>query len=266
MDRLAGRAAPAGGADRGRVKALALVAILAAGSAMADDRRSGFADMSAETQEMQADDMANPGMLAVLEGRRLWDEPGAAGPSCAECHMAPEGMAGVAARYPAWDAAEARAVDLGGRIDLCRTRYQGAEAAGPEDARLLALSALVGLQSRGMPVAPDPDPPMDAVREKGEALWHTRMGQLNLSCAQCHDDNAGGRLLAAPIPQAHPVGYPIYRLEWQAMGSLQRRFRGCMTGVRSEPFPPGSAEFVALEAFLMARAGGMAVETPAVRP
>jgi sulfur-oxidizing protein SoxA len=88
----------------------------------------------------------------------------------------------------------------------------------------------------------------------------------DFSCANCHDDNAGGRLGAAPIPQAHPTGYPIYRLEWQALGSLQRRLRNCLTGVRAEPFAYGSPDMTALEAYLASRAGGMEVETPAVRP
>jgi sulfur-oxidizing protein SoxA len=68
------------------------------------------------------------------------------------------------------------------------------------------------------------------------------------------------------IPQGHPTGYPIYRLEWQGMGSLQRRLRGCLTGVRAEPFAADSDEFTALELFLMQRAAGLPVETPAVRP
>ncbi|MEY4845043.1 MAG: sulfur oxidizing protein SoxA, partial [Pseudomonadota bacterium] len=63
-----------------------------------------------------------------------------------------------------------------------------------------------------------------------------------------------------------PTGYPIYRLEWQGVGSLQRRLRGCMTGVRAEPFLYGSAEFIAIEAYLMERARGMTLETPGVRP
>lgn len=68
------------------------------------------------------------------------------------------------------------------------------------------------------------------------------------------------------IPQAHPVGYPAYRLEWQTLGSLQRRLRGCMSALRGEPFPYGAEELVALELYLMQRAGGMRWETPAVRP
>ena len=69
-----------------------------------------------------------------------------------------------------------------------------------------------------------------------------------------------------PVPQAHPTGYPLYRLEWQSLGSLQRRLRNCMIGVRAEPYPYGSPELVDLEAYLMWRARGMKLETPAVRP
>ena len=98
------------------------------------------------------------------------------------------------------------------------------------------------------------------------ALYAERRGQIDLSCAQCHDDHAGRRLAGSTIPQAHPTGYPLYRLEWQGLGSLQRRLRGCMTGVRSEPYPYGAPEYVEIELFLMGRAAGMAMETPAVRP
>lgn len=107
---------------------------------------------------------------------------------------------------------------------------------------------------------------LQATRAWGEALYRQRRGQLDLSCAQCHDDNAGRRLAGSTIPQAHPTAYPLYRLEWQGLGSLQRRLRGCMSGVRAEPFAYGAAEMIAIEAWLAQRAAGMAVETPGVRP
>ena len=50
------------------------------------------------------------------------------------------------------------------------------------------------------------------------------------------------------------------------MGSLQRRLRQCMGGVRAEPYAFGSDELTALELYLMQRAAGMPLETPAVRP
>jgi sulfur-oxidizing protein SoxA len=92
------------------------------------------------------------------------------------------------------------------------------------------------------------------------------MGQLDFSCAQCHDEHAGQRLAGSTNPQAHPTGYPLYRLEWQTLGSLQRRLRGCMSGVRAEPYAYGAEELVELELYLARRAVGMRIEAPAVRP
>ena len=100
----------------------------------------------------------------------------------------------------------------------------------------------------------------------GAAIWARRQGQLNLSCAICHDDNAGKKLAGVTIPEAHPTGYPIYRLEWQALGSLKRRLRNCLVGVRAEAYPYEALEYVALEVFLMDRAKGMILESPGVRP
>jgi sulfur-oxidizing protein SoxA len=234
----------------------------------ADTRRSGFDDMGAQTQAMQRDDTANPAMLWVQEGRALWSAaPGTGGKACVSCHAAAESsMKGVAARYPAWDALSSRPVNLGTRINLCRQRHQLLAPLAADHQQLLSLEAHVAHQSRGMPIAPDPDARLKPFRERGAKLYAQRIGQLDLSCAQCHDALAGRKLAGSVIPQAHPTGYPLYRLEWQGLGSLQRRLRGCMTGVRAEPFAPGSVEFVELELHLARRAMGMPLETPAVRP
>ena len=100
----------------------------------------------------------------------------------------------------------------------------------------------------------------------GRAIFERRQGQLDLSCAQCHDDNWGKKLAGNLVPQAMATGYPIYRLEWQEVGSLQRRLRNCMSGMRAEPYDFGAPELVDLEYFLMWRARGMTMESPAVRP
>ena len=131
---------------------------------------------------------------------------------------------------------------------------------------MLALEAIVALQSRGRPIAPPADPRLDAARQRGERLYAQRIGLLDFSCAPCHDAQAGCRLGGSTIPQGHATGYPLYRLEWQALGSLQRRLRHCMSGVRAEPYAFGSDELTALELVLMQRAAGLPVESPAVRP
>jgi sulfur-oxidizing protein SoxA len=175
-------------------------------------------------------------------------------------------MKGVAARYPAIPKGADRPVDLEGRINLCRTANQRAEALAPESRDLLSLAAYVAHQSRGQPIAPPSDPRLAPFREQGAEIFRRRQGQLNLSCAICHDDNAGKKLAGVTIPQAHPTGYPIYRLEWQALGSLKRRLRNCLVGIRAEPYAYDAPEYVALEIYLMDRATGMAIEAPGVRP
>jgi sulfur-oxidizing protein SoxA len=250
-----------------RAAVLALLTATAAAAPGGAERRSGFEDMSPSTQAMQRDDAMNPAMLWAGEGEQLWARaPAASARSCASCHGEPSSLRGVAARYPAWDEVLGRPVDLSTRINLCRERHQGQPPWPAEHEELLALETLVGLQSRGLPIAPRPDPRLAPHAARGEALFRQRMGQLDLSCAQCHEEHAGGKLAGSPIPQGQATGYPIYRLEWQGLGSLWRRVRGCMTGVRAEPFAPGSLEFTELEIHLANRAKGMKVETPAVRP
>jgi sulfur-oxidizing protein SoxA len=233
-----------------------------------DQLRSGYADLGRETKAMQDDDMSNPGMLAVLEGEALWTtKAGAAGRACADCHGdAKTSMKGAAARYPAFDPAANRPVNLDQRINQCRTQRQEAMPLAYESKELLALSAFVGMQSRGQPIAPPDDPRLTPFRETGRATYIRRQGQLNLACAHCHDDNWGRKLAGNVIPQAHPNGYPLYRLEWQSIGSLQRRLRNCLIGMRAEHYEFGAPEYVDLELYLMWRSRGLTVETPAVRP
>ena len=228
-------------------------------------RRTGFEDMSPALQAMQLDDTQNPAMLWMREGEALWSQAPATGPSCASCHSSAS-IKTAATRHPAFDKALARPVSLAGRVDLCRQRHQKLQPQAADGPEVLALSAWLVHQSRGMPITPAAQRSMAPWTQRGEQIYFTRMGQLNLACHHCHDQYAGQRLGGAPIPQAHPTGYPSYRLEWQTLGSLPRRLRACMTGVRAQPFAADSTEWVALESYLMKRAAGMAMEGASVRP
>ena len=244
-----------------------LLALLAAPALAAAPPRSGYEDASPPVRAMQDDDAANPGFLWVQQGEAMWADAGVpSGRSCASCHGPPAAMRGVAARHPRYDPARGRPLTLEQVIVLCRTLRQGAAPLDPESDELLALTVFVGTQSRGMPMSVDTAGPAAPAAAHGQALFQTRMGQLNLSCAQCHDGLAGQRLAGALIPQGQPNGYPLYRLEWQSLGSLVRRIRNCLTGVRAEPYPPDSSDLADLQFYLAARANGLLVETPGVRP
>ena len=249
-------------------RVLILLACLVPLGVAADDRKSGTQFMGTATLAMQRDDTQNPAMLWVGDGEALWrTTAGQGGKSCASCHGdAKASMRGVAARFPAFDTRSKLPVNLGQRINQCRSGKQQQAPWRAESRELLAMESYVALQSRGMPVAPPNDPRLKHSTARGEQLFNQRIGQLNLSCAQCHDANWGKRLAGSTIPQGHASAYPIYRLEWQDMGSLQRRLRNCMSGVRAHVPPYGALELVELELYLAARAKGMAMESPGVRP
>ena len=232
-----------------------------------DQLKSGSAFLGADLLSLQKDEFANPGTLWVERGEKLWSEPaGKRNLSCASCHEdAKSSMRGVAARYPRIDAESGKLLDLEGRINLCRGRRMAAEPLRYESGDMLSLTAYVARQSRGLPIEASIDGPARAHFDAGERAYRLRRGQMNLSCAHCHEANWGKRLLSETISQGHPTGYPVYRMEWQTMGSLERRLRACLSGIRAEMLPYGSPEYLDLELYLAWRAQGLPVETPGVR-
>ena len=232
----------------------------------ADQRQSTTALMTPSNQAMQKDMSLNPALFWVMDGEALWaDRNNPSAKACANCHQdVKQSMKGVAATFP--KRVQGKLLNLEGQINQCRTSHQQAPAFAYESKPLLALSTLIAYQSRGLPITASTDPAIESDYKKGQSLYFQRMGQLNLSCAQCHDDRAGLKLASSTIPQGHPTAYPIYRIEWQGVGSLQRRLRNCVSAVRAEQYAYGSPELVALELYLMRRANGMQIESPGVRP
>jgi sulfur-oxidizing protein SoxA len=228
---------------------------------------SGSTFLTDNLKAQQADEAANPGMLWVSEGAQIWDQPqGAAGKSCASCHgKAEASMKGVAARYPAVDAGTGKLLNLEGRINNCRKEHQKADAYPYESEELLSITAYVARPSLGQPVHVDVSGPAAPFYQAGKDFFYQRQGQLNLSCAHCHEKKAGRSLRGDTISYGLSNGFPAYRLEWQSLGSLHRRLRACSLGVRAIQFDYGSPEYVNLELFLAARAEGVPIETPAIR-
>src|SRR5215472_355664 len=187
---------------------MTVAAVASAAEIAPADRRSGYDFEGPETRAMQDDDTENPGMLWVGQGESLWGtKAGAVALSCADCHGNPQtSMKGVAVRYPAFDPVLGRPVDLEQRINRCRVEKQNAEPFAWESAELLALTAFVAHQSRGLLIATETGGTQQPFLEQGSELFHRREGQLNLSCSECHDDNWGKRLAGAVIPQGHPSG------------------------------------------------------------
>ncbi len=229
-------------------------------------KKSGYVYATPQTRAIQDDDFQNPGFLWVDKGKALWNAvEGSAGKSCASCHNAAEtSMKGVAAGYPKYDAKVGHIVDIEQRIGIERERM-GAAPWVWESEQLLAMTAYLKLQSRGMPVNVSSDGPAHVAWVQGKTFYETRRGQLDMACAQCHIQNNDRKLRTETLSQGQTNGFPTYRLSWQTLGSVQRRFRECNEQIRAEPLPYGSPQYVALELYLAATGKGLPVESPSVR-
>ncbi|MBY6165493.1 diheme cytochrome SoxA (sulfur oxidation) [Pseudooceanicola nitratireducens] len=231
-----------------------------------DEIYSGWVFRNDDTQVMQADDFDNPGMIFVDQAMEAWAAAdGSEGKSCASCHDGPESMAGVRASYPKWNADAGEVRTLWMQINDCRENQMGAEPWKITGGDMAAMEALISVQSRGMPVNVAIDGPAAETWEKGKEIYYTRYGQLELSCANCHEENYGNYIRADHLSQGQINGFPTYRLKNAKLNSVQARFEGCIRDTRAEPFKPGSDEFIALELYVASRGNGLSVEGPSVR-
>ena len=244
-----------------------LVLVVFGASALGDHSapRSGYQYLSPETQALQNDNFSNPGMLWAEAGRKLWSEQ-EAGNSCQSCHgSASLTMRGSAVRYPRYVPSVGQVINLEQQINRCRTVHMHVHAWGYESQMLLSMETFIAFQSRGMPIEVKFGGQEQESMERGRLFFYRRRGQLNLACANCHEQNSGGRLHGEVISQGQTNGFPIYRQLWQTLGSAHRMFAWCNESVRAEPYPLGSQEYVDLEMYERWRSAGLRIESPAVR-
>lgn len=228
---------------------------------------SGWHFRGEETRRMQEDDFDNPGMIFVEQAEEAWNTAdGSEGKSCASCHEnAADSMKGVRATYPKWNeaAGEVRTVEM--QVNDCRENRMGAEPWKYSGGDMVNMTALIASVSRGMPVNVAIDGPVQSTWEKGKEIYYTRYGQLELACANCHEDNYGNMIRADHLSQGQINGFPVYRLKNTKLNSAHSRFKGCIRDTRAETFAEGSPEFVALELYVASRGNGLSVEGPSIR-
>ncbi|OED39423.1 sulfur oxidation c-type cytochrome SoxA [Chromatiales bacterium (ex Bugula neritina AB1)] len=229
---------------------------------------SGWHYRTPETRALEADSFQNPGLLGVEQGESIWyTVDGTEGKSCGTCHGdAGESMKAVGSSYPKWHKATNRPINVELQINQCRVNNMGAEAYKFDKSGQKPLTAYIKHQALGNPVEVNLDEgDMQAWWEKGKELYYKRTGQLNLSCASCHEKNNGNYIRADHLSQGNVNGFPTYRLKQGTLISLHNRFRGCIRDTRAE-FPAAfSDDLMALELYVTWRGTGLSVETPGVR-
>ncbi len=234
------------------------------GGALGSTIYSGWRFRTDETQSLQTDDFDNPAMLFIDQAMDLFNTvDGTEGKSCASCHDGPEQFAGLAATMP--KVIDGKLVVMEDLLNGHRAKAMGAEPWKWSGDEMQSMVALIGLQSRGMPVNVAIDGPAAPFWEQGKEMYYTRYGQLELSCANCHEDNWGNMIRADHLSMGQINGFPTYRLKQAKLISKHNRFRGCIRDTMAETFAEGSDEFRALELYVQSRGNGLSVETPAVR-
>lgn len=228
---------------------------------------SGYQYRMQETRAIQDDDDMNPAFLWIENAAETWSRiEGAAGKACESCHGRAEvTMKGVGASYPKYHAPSGKPLNLEQRINLCRTENMRAPAWDWESDELLAMTTYVRHQSRGMPVTVDIEGPARPFFERGRALYHQRLGQIDMACTHCHDGQVGKHLRAQELSQGQINGFPTYFLGFQRMVSVNFMFRFCTSRVRAAPYDFGSDEYIGLELYTAWRGQGLKVETPSTR-
>ncbi|MDH5189324.1 MAG: sulfur oxidation c-type cytochrome SoxA [Rhodospirillaceae bacterium] len=242
------------------------------------DAWSGYKTATAETQAMNDDDFENPVMPYVDLAAGIYNSRDNAGKiSCADCHGAPDDatggrsgipMKGVGANYPRFNAETGKPINVELQINKCREERQVEKGFKYEGDEMIGMTALVRMQSRGMPVvskAADPANELHAAWTAGKEFYYQRRGQLDMACSNCHEDHAGDLIRAETLSQGQSNGFPTYRFKWQKPGTLHRRFAGCNKNIRAEAFGRGSDEYLNLETYLAWRGRGLPVEAPSVR-
>ena len=225
---------------------------------------SGWRFRSEETQALEMDDFENPAMVFVDQALDLWDKvEGAEGKACSSCHEDGEDFAGLRPSLPRVE--NGQLVTMENLVNECRTDRMGADAWKWSGGQMTAMTALIGLQSRGMPVDVVIDGDAAPFWEQGKELYYTKVGQLQMACSNCHEDNYGVMIRADHLSQGQINGFPTYRLKNTKMNSSHGRFKGCMKNIRATPYKEGGEEFKALELYLASRGQGLSIETPSVR-
>ena len=218
--------------------------------------------------QLQSTQAMSPISLWIDEGKHRWEK------DCIACHTL-EKVVRSAPTFPKLDSAQ-KLINLEDQIAVCRQRVDKtlrptSSSFSNEDNPTLELSTFLHDAARQLPIHITPTSNSNHVAvwikhlAEGESLFKTRIGNMNLSCQQCHIGKVGTSMRAQRINAGHPTGFPAYRVSWQGLGSVERRIRACYSGVQAQIPAQQDIRLRQLELYLKMRAQGMPLEGPSIR-
>jgi L-cysteine S-thiosulfotransferase len=205
--------------------------------------------------------------FAVDKGKEMFATPFKNGKTYGDC-FANKGI-GVRQNYPYFDTQSGEVITLELALNRCRVANGEPPFSYVKD-DMAALTAYMAFTSRGKPFdirIPD-DPRALAAYRNGEEYFYTRRGQLNFSCASCHVQSPGDHIRTEVLAPGLGIlaAMPIYRSEWNGMGTISRRFVTCNSQVRGVPLEPQDEDYRDVEYFLSYMSNGLPISGPGARP
>lgn len=103
--------------------------------------------------------------------------------------------------------------------------------------------------------------------ERGKEYYYTQRGYLKLSCATCHIQGAGQRVRNEKLSPllGQITHFPVYRLKWGGLGTLERRMSGCVKDQGQVPPKNDSKQMHELLYFMAYMSNDMPIDGPDVR-
>jgi len=163
--------------------------------------------------------------------------------------------------HPYYDEKAGTVVTLEGTIRKCYTEQTGKKMA-PMKGKIARISSWISDQAAGDKVNVKVESEgAKAAYEKGKAFFFAKRGQFNMSCADCHVYNSGKKARADILSPAlgHTTHVPMYRAKWGGIGTLHRRYGGCLKNMRAKPLMAQSEEFRNMEFYHQAMSNGLEI-------
>jgi L-cysteine S-thiosulfotransferase len=212
-------------------------------------------------QKMVGED--SPAELFSLVGADLWKKKqGPKNASLERCDLGkgPGVVKGAYAALPRYFKDTGQVMDAESRILYCMETLQGRSRKealkrpfgnADKPSEMEYLDAYVASQSRGYKMHPGMSLPQEkSAYDLGKALFFTRMGLYDFSCASCHGEE-GKRIRMSDLPVLSEPGparaamstWPGYRVSNSQMKTMQWRINNCFRQMRT-PEPDWGSEVV----------------------
>jgi L-cysteine S-thiosulfotransferase len=200
----------------------------------------------------------------IDDGEAIWEKPFANGKSFGSCFNNDPAQR---KNYPYWDSKRKMVVTLPLAINEC-LKANGEKPMKYKKGNIASLLAYMAYQSRGQKTDVQiPNKDALAAYDKGKAIYFARRGQLNFNCGSCHMQSAGLKIRTEMLSPTlgQTTNWPVYRSKWGELGTLHRRFGGCMKQMRAKPYKAQGEEFRDLEYFLTHMSNGIEYNGPSSR-